>query len=300
MDHYKFCPQCGEGLEKEDEFCTNCGIRVDFNPIQTGERLNNSGSSEKQRKSGVMKIISFGIVVLMIISAGSVYYFTHKNKKDKPVESTSKAVNNSIVDNKSNIDSQSNTTSEVSKPKYDFQNPLTYIPEANKKYTFSADYTDGLSQTYDEIAGKISDLTVISMVTIVPESEAMCQHLVKRNEGIYIVSDSDISVASLYLPSELKVGKEWKGNGSTNKILKTNEICDMGFAKFQNCILVQQNYEEAGYSFNVWYAPGVGYIKSTYADSGKMYIEMKGTVDITETEAKTQLKKFSPNVSGIK
>ena len=294
MEYPKFCIECGMELEKGSVFCSNCGTKVEYEGDEPKSTERAASLNQKDRPSvgedlGVkatsakrfpVKVIITAIVIFVLISVAVAYLMK-------------------IYNNKGGNGARTEANSSA-KARVDIKNPSTYISAVNKKYTYYAEYTDGTTQTFDVIAGKLAKTPVLTVVTIIPESEAMTQHFVKRKDGLYVVDDTNANEASMYLPNELTEGKEWVSNGVKNKILKTNETCDLGFRKFENCLKLEQKYEEAGYTFHGWYAPGVGMVKSIYAESGKIFMELKAIADMPKANVEAQLTKFSPNIDKVK
>lgn len=312
MADAKFCIECGSELEEGSLFCSNCGTKVQVeedsgnsmseNYFDEGNRSSNTNHFDSVEQCDIPPIESKGrkklpvgniviAIIVLIIAASTIFYFINKDK----IEGKPPLAN-------SNSNSEKAQTNSLDKEKLidDTKNPMTYIPAANKKYTYYAEYTDGSKQTFDVLAGKLNKVPVLTLVTIIPESEADVQHVVKRNNGLYTVADTNIQETSMFLPNEITEGKEWGNSGVKNKILKTNEICDAGFKKFENCLLIEQNYEEPGYSFKGWYAPGVGLVKSVDSKSGNLYMQLKGITDMSKADVEAQLTKYSPNIDKVK
>ncbi|MCJ7688650.1 MAG: hypothetical protein MUO60_04945, partial [Clostridiaceae bacterium] len=176
----------------------------------------------------------------------------------------------------------------------------TYLPTLNKKYTYYNKYVDGDECAVDVWVGHIEGVPLMSMSNIIPQSEVFTEHIVKRDDGIYLIADYNPEIYIKYLPSEILEGASWEMDGISFKIEEINVSCNMGFKTFENCIVVKQDFAQAGYNYKVWYAPGVGVVKSVYADSGGMYQKLTGISDMKESEVKELLLKYSANIDKIK
>jgi hypothetical protein len=319
MSYHKFCSQCGSPLEPGDEFCVQCGFKLSgfengvITPPDANNPANNIEPLYEKKKSP--KAIVFVIIILLIaLSAATAYYFLKKdnpniisqNKSKSPnnVTSTSQTQSGDVAD--STIESQSSSQQKTSSPvesiqKIDYTAGSTYIPSLNKKYSYHYKYVDGDEQDFSALVGKLpSSVPIVTITNLYPDSEALTQHIVKRNDGLYIVTDENPDIFSPYLPNSIIDGTSWLIDGITISIEKTNEFCDAGFKKFDHCIVVKRDYPKTGYAFRVWYAPGFGEVKSVDADSNQPYGQLTGVSDVPEKEINAQLAKYSPNIDKIK
>lgn len=160
-------------------------------------------------------------------------------------------------------------------PMWNFERPETFISQDNKKYTYQGTYPDGTELTYLQVALRVNGGPLLTQVDVPQEAEPYASHYVERDDGIYTVWETDPSNVFLYLPAVIKVGTVWQDREVSGRILKTGETVVLESGEFTDCILVEQVFSETGYVFNTWYAPGVGLIRSEYAESGKPYELLK-------------------------
>lgn len=298
----KYCSKCGSPLEIGDEFCSECGFKLQKSENIISEKPVNNRRNTVNKPWGRI----FVVIAVLIITVGSSFYFYRKFNsenalKDKPKTSDSEYTvkDTAPTETKENTNVvKTPTTQDTESVKR--EKAEAYLPALNKKYNYYNKYTDGSEGAVDLLVGHIDGAALMSMSSIVPESEAFTEHVVKRDDGIFMVSDYDPEVYTKYLPNEIIEGASWESNGIKFQIEKTNISCDMGFKTFENCIIVKQNFAEAGYTYRVWYAPGVGVIKAIYADSGSDYQKLTAITDMNESEIKELLLKYSPNIGKVK
>lgn len=298
----KYCSQCGSPIEIGDEFCSECGFKLQKSEnIISKEPVNNRRNTVNKPWWRI-----FVVTAVLIITVGFSFYFYRKFKSENEFKDKPKTSNSEYTVKDTTLTEANENANEVKTPTVQETVPVkrenadTYLPALNKKYTYYNKYTDGGEGAVDLLVGHIDGAPLMSMSSIIPESEAFTEHVVKRDDGIFMASDYDPEVYTKYLPSEISEGASWESNGIKFQIEKTNTSCDMGFKTFENCIIVKQNFAEAGYAYKVWYAPGVGVIKAIYADSGSDYQKITSITDMNESEIKELLLRYSPNIGTIK
>jgi hypothetical protein len=143
----------------------------------------------------------------------------------------------------------------------DYSNPVTYLPQINMKYTFETRELEGSVGSTDITVGKLPDYALLTTVEVVPDSDAIAAHYLEDPKGITNLFDGDSEdKASLWLPNNLKVGDTWNTEFSSVEILKTGESVDLGFKKFDNCVVLQVDYPESEETCTEYLAPGMGTI----------------------------------------
>jgi hypothetical protein len=301
MSNDKFCSECGSPLEPGDEFCSQCGFRLQDDEVKITEQDEIKTAGAKPRKT-----FSLAVTAVLIVTAAAAFYVYKKFNPGGTVKNTpgssnsvSTAASTPSAETKA-ASNQKQTPAVQNTPEADYTKPDVYLPDLNKKYTYHVNYADGDTGTVDALAGHLDGAPVMTLTSIVPESEAYTQHIVSRQDGMYMVSDENPDVYNMYLPSMMVAGIAWQNNGVTFEVEKSNESCNMGFKTFDNCVVIKQSFTEAGYTFRVWYAPGAGVVKSVYADSGNPYEELTGITDMPESEMKNTLARYSPNIGKIK
>lgn len=295
----KFCSECGSPVEAQDEFCTQCGHKLQKSESGIAQKPINNIVSKPNKQRGLILLV---IAVLIITVGSGVYLYRKFNSRNALKDKTNSeyTVNNTPSTETNKVPNQAEISAEQNNTTSKWENPDVYLPALNKKYTYYNKYVDGDEGTLDVVVGHIDGRAMLSMSSMIPQSEAFTEHVVKRDDGIYLVSDGNPEAYTKYLPNKIIEGASWENSGISFKIEKVNVSCDMGFKTFENCIVVKQNFAEAGYAFRVWYAPEVGVIKSVYADSGSDYQKLTGITDMKENEIKQLLLRYSPNISKIK
>lgn len=181
----------------------------------------------------------------------------------------------------------------------DLSEAQAYLPFPNKKYTYSMHYADGDQGTTSLVVGRIDNFSRISTVELIPQSEAFTTHFVQGPDGINSFSDEEFQKNSyLWLKDSPEVGDSWENNGTSYNIFNENVTCDLGFTTVKNCLAVERNYKEAGYSELVYISPGYGEVLIKDADTGNELLKLTAVTDITESEANQTVKRYSPNVMG--
>ncbi|MEQ8198901.1 MAG: hypothetical protein ABRQ27_12980, partial [Clostridiaceae bacterium] len=240
------------------------------------------------------------VIAFLIIALGSGYYFYKKFNSEKTAgnvsEKSSSATTAASSDKSAEKPKETTSASSAS----DLKKADTYLPGLNKKYTYKNNYVDGTSDIVDIITGHIEGAAVMSMTNIIHDSEAYTEHIVRRSDGLYTVSDENTAEYVRYLPDTISKGLSWESSGIAFKIEETNASCKTGLKSFENCIVVNQNYSGTGYATRVWYAPGIGIVKAVYTDSGSVRQELTGIFDVNESEAKELILKYSLNIGKVK
>lgn len=180
----------------------------------------------------------------------------------------------------------------------DYEDPTTYLPELNRKYTYQVRYADGYEGTEELWAGRIDGPALMSMTSIIPESEGFTEHILKKSDGLYSVSDTYMEPIRI-LPAKVVQGASWESGGVGFSILETGASVSTSGMSFDDCIIVRQSFDEAGYGFLVWYAPGVGVVQSLDEGSDSVYYMLVGISDLDPSEVKATLTRYSPNIQQI-
>lgn len=276
----RFCEQCGAPLPDDSKFCTACGTPVPSStsgspvtppppPPSQKPATPPKPRKEPRKKPSLIPIIA--LILLAVFGSGAAMLF--KSGFQLP----EKAVGSEA-------------------PSRDLTQPETYLPESDKRYTYYSEYVDGTSQTFDQLVGKKPDSSATALVALIPESEAFTLYVVPREGGLFMVSDQDLATATYYLPKDLTQGKLWEDPGFRGQVLATGETCDVGFAKFEDCLLLSLDYYEADVQYTAWYAPSVGVVKMVYTGTEQTATLLKGIADVPPAEMQTQLDRYAPNL----
>lgn len=192
------------------------------------------------------------------------------------------------------------TTTATTTAAIDYQDPLTYLPALNKKYTYSINYADGESGSEDVLVGHLTGKPLLSMAAVIPESEAYTDHIVQRKDGLYSISDNNPDSELKIFPATISVGDTWESSQVQFEIIDIKATCKTDYKTFKNCLVIEENFAEAGYLIRFWYAPGIGIVRSLYADSGQEYQVLTGVSSVKASEMKKLLTQYSPNIAQIK
>ena len=171
------------------------------------------------------------------------------------VPEANKADENSKSTGSNNSGSNGNSNNQGTQiPQY-IKDPKAYLPKPSMRYTFQAWYQDGASEKFDVVAGVIPDFSIVTSVDIYAQSEAFTQHFVDGPDGVYVFSDEEFNENSaLWLPFNAKVGDSWDVDGVPVKIIKLGALCDLGYKKLDNCIVMEIDYSEAGVIYTSYIA----------------------------------------------
>lgn len=162
--------------------------------------------------------------------------------------------------------------------------PEAYAPVAGARYLYAGYYPDGTVMETEVLTIRVPSGPLLSLVEVPQESEPFASHLVRREDGLYTVWERDPGTDFLYLPEPTVSGTGWLDGEVVGQILKTGETVDLGFAVFNDCILVVREYSDTGWRINSWYAPGVGLVRSEYSDTGALQevLVAKGSLGLME------------------
>lgn len=267
-----------------------------------------------KRKSSTPVIIISVVAVIIVAALGffALMSLINKPPKDKITNTggneQTQQIKEKPQDKNNNTDSQKDNTQNSSVQKEDDKKTDTvtntsieareYLPKPNMKFTFDIKAPDGEDYSLEIVSGKIPG-SMVTTVELIPESEAFTQHFMAALDGIYVYPDElQSSEASMWIPFDIKPGREWSTDYGSFKIIKTGEVCDLGFKKFDNCIVVEAKLDAADGAFLNYLAPGLGYIYSKDSASDITTYKLTSMVQISEQEAQEIVKKFSPNALG--
>ncbi|MGH4120972.1 hypothetical protein [Clostridium sp.] len=204
----KYCSQCGfEFLESENSFPEHS---VTSEEIITNNREQNAVNRNKGLNNIIIIIIIIIIISVIIIALGSGYYFHKKFNSGSNVTDKPKAlINNTTSTENNKVSDQNVEKSPQGTPNEELNKSSTYLPTLNKKYTYYNKYVDGDEGEVDVWVGHIEGVPLMSMSNIIPQSEVFTEHIVKRDDGIYLIADYNPEIYIKYLPSEILEGASY-------------------------------------------------------------------------------------------
>ena len=223
----------------------------------------------------------------------------------KPSTSTATATTRTTTSSSLNSETTSSSTSasttQQTSAALDWTNPEYYLPAINQKYSYFVYYADGTEGVENVLVGHLDGRPIQTTSVLIPESEAYSEHVVRRADGLYSVSDSDPGSRGFkFLPDKIGKGVTWETDAATFQIVEVDVTRQTSLKTFNHCIVIRQEYAEAGYVFRVWYAPGYGTVQSVYSDTGSLYQELTDVTSMKASDINKLLKKYAPNISKIK
>jgi hypothetical protein len=176
--------------------------------------------------------------------------------------------------------------------------PRTYLPSPNKRYNYHVVWPDGEEMELPYETAQIPNFSLVSEAELVPYSEAYTTHYVDGEDGVYSFADWDFGeVHFKWLPNNLMAGYSWENHGRIRTILETGKTVDLGWKKFENCVVVKDEWVEAEYVSVLYLAPGYGSIYATDESGNYEYARLLSVSDLDPATAAATLIKFSPNVA---
>ncbi|MDD2555558.1 MAG: hypothetical protein PHN17_04310, partial [Syntrophaceticus sp.] len=175
--------------------------------------------------------------------------------------------------------------------------------------TFFVNYTDGMSGVVDRISGQAVPnesvrVTDVEVGIDMGEEYGFGFHYVERNDGTYYIMDSSPFEIFPVLKNNMTVGQKWSYDSEYGSILY--EVMDMGvdldlgFAKFEDCLLLYEDNQMVGQQSINYYAPGRGIVYVVAPGGNFEYYKMTAMTKIDLAEAANTIIKWCPNYLDIK
>lgn len=337
MNQPRFCPNCGTELIPNDRFCGGCGIDltrlaasaappqptapmqpVNYNSpsvvppnpeMMPGTSAGNLSDGNNAGSKNAL-IIMVSILLVLFAMGGGLYWWFSKGEEPKIAGNQSKPTTerqrSGATDN--NATMPVNQTDNESAVAADLSRASTYLSKPGLKATFDVNYPDGLMG----ITNRISGLAVPNEVVRVSEVETGIErgeefgfgfHYVERPDGIYYIMDVTPYEIFPVLKNNLTVGQSWDYADEYGKtvwtVMDMGVNLDLGFRKFNNCLLLKEDNQGVGWQTISYYAPGYGKVMAV-SPGGMEYYKMTSLEQIDPTVAANTIKKWCPNYQDIK
>ena len=178
-------------------------------------------------------------------------------------------------------------------------NPATYLPSPNFKYTVYQQFADGDQGTMDFLAAQVSDVAVISELELVyPPGEepiGFVQHYLIRSDGIHSVYDSNVDLSDIWMKNNLSKGLQWEQHGIRTTVTGIGVACDLGFVVLQDCLVIERFNSSVDVEYQYYYAPGHGLVLKKDLRSGQTLYIVRSIDPIDPLQAKNRVQQYSPN-----
>jgi len=253
-------------------------------------------------------IIMISVLALIFVAGGGIYWWL---SKDDPGGNAGAPVQTATQNSSPAANSGQNGPSVPAQtaPQPDLSRASTYLSEPGLKCTFFVNYPDGMSGIVDRISGQAvphQSVRVSEVETGIDRGEAygFGFHYVERADGTYYIMDQAPFEIYPVLKNNMTVGQTWSYDteyGSTNyKVVDMGVDLDLGFAKFDDCLLLLENNQAAGFQSITYYAPGKGAVYVIDPGGAFQYYKMTEMTRIDAAEAANTIKKWCPNYKDIK
>ena len=184
-----------------------------------------------------------------------------------------------------------------------------YLPEPGLKFTFLVNYPDGTSGVIERVSARVAPneaVRVSEVETAVQQGQALGFgfHYVERPGGTYCIADQTPGEIFPVLKNNPYVGQSWGYRGEYGQITWTvvdmGVNLDLGFVTFENCLLLQEDNQAAGFQSVTYYAPGRGSVKVINPGGTTDYYKMTALAKVDPAQAAQTVIKWSPNYATIK
>jgi len=245
-------------------------------------------------------VIMISVLVLLFLAGGGIYWWLSKD--DPAGNKNGNSAANVSGQNASGVPGQD-------APQGDLSRAATYLSEPGLKCTFYVNYPDGMSGIVDRISGQAVPnesvrVTDVEMGIDQGEEYGFGFHYVERADGTYYIMDSSPFEIFPVLKNNLTVGQTWKYDteyGSTiYEVMDMGVDLDLGFTKFEDCLILREDNQAAEFQSLTYYAPGRGAVYVTAPGGNFEYYKMTAMTKIDPAEAAGTIKKWCPNYMDIK
>ena len=265
------------------------------------------GSNPSGSKNALVIMIS--VLVILFLAGGGIYWWLSKDDPGGNVIPGQPVTQQNGNPNTNAGGQNAPVVPAQTTPRADLSRAATYLTEPGWKCTFFVNYPDGMSGIVDRISGqavpnesvRVSDVEVgIDM----GEEYGFGFHYVERADGTYYIMDAAPFEIYPVLKNNMTVGQTWSYDteyGSTiYEVMDMGVDLDLGFTKFEDCLLLREDNQAAGYQSLTYYAPGRGSVYVVAPGGNFEYYKMTAMTQIDRAEAANTIIKWCPNYMDIK
>lgn len=251
-------------------------------------------------------LIMISLLAVLFIGGGGIYWWLSQKedpgaKTNLPAASQNQPQNNqSTTPNAQNVPA----TAQV-----DLTRAATYLSKPGLKCTFFVNYPDGTSGIVNRISGRAVPNEVVRVSEVEVgidrgEEFGFGFHYVERPDGTYYILDNTPFEIFPVLKNNLTVGQTWNYEDESGiitwKVLDMGVDLDLGFAKFDDCIMMQENNQMVQFQSITYYAPGRGSVLVIDPAGTTQYYKLTAVETIDASQAADTIIKWCPNYKDIK
>lgn len=184
----------------------------------------------------------------------------------------------------------------------------TYLPEPGLKCTFFVNYPDGTAGIVERFSARVvpaRTVRVSEVETRVERGETIGYgfHYVQWADGTYYILDQNPEEIVPVLKNDLTVGKTWSYRNEFGQITWTVQDMgvnlDLGFATFDNCLVVKEDNQPAEFQSITYYAPGRGIVLVRDPAGSVDYYKLTALTLIGEAQTREAVIRWAPNYQQI-
>ncbi len=255
-------------------------------------------------KNALTIIIS--LLLVFFAGGGGIYWWLSQKedpgaKTNLPAASQNQPQNQTAAPNAQNVP--------AAPTQVDLTRAAAYLSKPGQKCTFFVNYPDGTSGIVNRISGRaVPNETVrVSEVEVgIEQGEefGFGFHYVERPDGTYYILDNTPFEIFPVLKNNLTVGQTWNYQDDSGtitwKVLDMGVDLDLGFAKFDDCVMVQEDNQIVQFQSVTYYAPGRGSVLVIDPAGATQYYKLTALETIDPAQAAETIIKWCPNYKDIK
>lgn len=312
-----FCLKCGAELAPNDRYCGDCGFdtqQILETPAEQGrpeshsvaepqiaaDNVDNLGSKSDGNKK--LFVIVIALLALLLSAGGLYWWLTRGNEPGTGNKLPAQADQNVGIVNSTGQQAVSDTA------EFDLTRASTYLSEPGIKCTFAVNYPDGTAGIVERFSGQ----AVPNEAVLVSEVETGVDqgvdfgygfHYVERADGTYYILDQTPNEIMPVIKNNLTVGQTWNYQNESGQIIWTvldiGVDLDLGFAVFEDCLLVKEDNQMAEFQSITYYAPGRGSVLVMNPSGSIAYYKMTALEQINLAQAAKTIINWCPNYYDI-